>query len=197
MSRNRIIALYFDPATFPLSPHVETYVAEENDDEIVFTSVESAEPEIDDFISVFDADEEAHAPALPEGDYVIKATRLSDEARFKIEFEFINQRDSSVPVRVIFDARHYLNTYLHAFTAAVGTGSVIMSSSTEEMFSINYLRNCFAPMVSGNDDFWLRFYSDLDVATAPLNLQIAREAKGEPDKPIVVKSGETAKPVFN
>jgi hypothetical protein len=196
MSRNRIIALAFDRETFPLSPHYEEYMAMETDDELIFVGGEKAD-EIDDFICVFDADETAHVPALPEGEYVIKATRLNDDKRFKIEFAFINQKDSSVPMRCILDAKHYLQTYLHAFTAAVGSGGTIEATPYEEQFSINYLRNSFAPTIEGNDDFWLRFYSDLDVATAPLNLLISRDAAGKPDKPVVVKNSDKLKPVFN
>ena len=188
MSKNRIIALAFEPADFPLSQHYGSFAAYEDGDAVVFVGAEKDPLILDDHISVFMTDEEGYAPSLPEGTYVLKLSLGTGDDRFKIQCEFINQQQREVTHRCVVDAKDYLESYIRAFNAASIAGN--NPEEVEANFSIPYLKKSLGDAVSGNDAFWTRIFGDLDMASAPLNFAISLANEGKPCPRIRVENGE-------
>ena len=194
MSKNRITAIYFDPGSFPMPPAYTAYTAIENETDITFIGMEK-DVYADDSMTVFDDDEIGHAPSLPAGNYYIHARGMEGDDRYKREFFIIEEESGKTAAKFILDNKKHVMSFGDAFERAVAQGDVDYSRFEIE-FSKKYLGGVFAGVIEGNDAFWNRFHEDLDVATTPDNLNMLREAKGEPALPVIFRS-PFDKPVLN
>lgn len=192
MVKNRIRALIYDPATFPLAPTSERYKSVEQENEIFFYVIEKGYSR-HEMMTEFDPEEKGFANTLPAGDYYVHLRVLDGDDRFKIEFSFCSEGSSDIAHKHIFDVQTYFNSCERAFKNAISKRTLIVATEDEETFSMNYLRKSFKGLIEGNDDFWLHFYTDLDVAIAPINLAILRETLGLPRKPMRI-GGDTPSP---
>lgn len=200
MTKNRITALLFDDTTFPFSPHYKEFDIREELNRIVVTGYDKKPKQDDDFMVEFARREEAYAPLLPDGEYHILARMLSpiDQVpknkadQFKIEFSFYNTATNKIEAAATIDAKDYLESYAAYFNAAgrPDPNKPEMQNRAEELekqYSLNYMKKAFGQLIQGNDAFWTQFYGSIDIATAPVNMEISLARDGVAPKPIVVK----------
>jgi hypothetical protein len=187
MSQNRIRALHFDPKSFPMPPSVEEYSAIEHVTHIVFFPQSPRAAVAEDYISEFSPDESGCALGLADDDYVLYIRRGEGDDLYRASFTFLDTagRDHKT---VSLDLGSYMMSFQSAFKLASmreNFNSAEDVMAFEIRFSVTYLKNKLSEHIEGNDAFWLKFHRELDVATAPVNLQFNRELDDLPAKPVI------------
>lgn len=187
MTQAKIAALYFDPKTLPLPVSTEEYSVAETPEHFVYFASNAAQiPE--NFVAFLRDDEEATAPGLESGSYNIFISAEQIQDTFRLGFYFIDE-DDRVLKTVWFDPLRYLEAFEEAFEQEMANNAEALLQPPElfeARFSTAYLKEILAHDIEGNDAFWHRFYRDLDIATAPINLLIERLRNDEAIKPVIV-----------
>lgn len=132
---------------------------------------------------------------MPENDStcLIVAKGHQTGTEFSVTFHFIDN-DLVERGAIKFNPKAFLKSFQHAFSLASNN---IAAEDFEAAFSVDYLKRTLGDYIEGNDAFWTRFYRDLDVATAPMNLLISRVENGEELKEIIVIDQDEARSFFH
>ena len=179
MKNNRITAIIFEENSLFLAPAYRKFSGYYEGDEIVFRG-EDKENYSDDYRTEFNDKELGYARNRPDGDYHLYAKILPNKNEFKVSFSLFNNKTSQFEGHIIFDAKDYLVRYYESFNAASGASSLDEAERLESAFSIRYLEKSFSSIIKGNENFWQKFYRDLDMATSPLNMAISNSIDGTP-----------------